>query len=76
MCDSEKVRAALKRAGTPCYEDLPEDMKRPEDRATIVPAPVVIPAGKEETPALGGMIKRARPESSNQEMLWWMEDAG
>lgn len=32
MCDSGAVRAALKRAGRPCYEDLPDAQKRPEDR--------------------------------------------
>jgi len=33
MCDSEKVREALRRAGKPCYDDLPDAQKRPEDRA-------------------------------------------
>lgn len=40
MCDSEQVAAAFKRAGKPCYNDLPEDMKRPEDRAAVAPTPV------------------------------------
>lgn len=45
MCDSDAVRAALQRAGTPCYNDLPNEAKRPEDRAVVAPA--------EETPARG-----------------------
>ena len=36
MCDSDAVRAALKRAGTPCYEDLANEDKRPEDRTAAV----------------------------------------
>ena len=32
MCDSASVRAALKRAGRPCYNDLADAEKRPEDR--------------------------------------------
>lgn len=46
MCDSDKVRAALKRAGTPCWVDRPEAVDEP--REIVAPAPVaapVIPAG-------------------------------
>jgi len=49
MCDSDAVREALARAGTPCYNDLPNEAKRPEDRAVV--APVVEAA--EETEARG-----------------------
>ena len=39
MCDSDAVRAALKRAGKPCYVDLPTELKRPEDQEPVVVAP-------------------------------------
>jgi hypothetical protein len=49
MCDDELNREALARAGTPCYVDLPEEAKRPEDRAVV--APVAAPA---EEPVAAG----------------------
>jgi hypothetical protein len=47
MCDDELNRAALARAGTPCYVDLPEEVKP----VIVTPAPVV--EEKEAAPALG-----------------------
>jgi hypothetical protein len=49
MCDSKAVRKAAKRAGRPCYDDLPPQHKRPEDRKV---EPVAV---QETTPALGGV---------------------
>jgi hypothetical protein len=36
MCDSPAVRAALKRAGRPCYEDLPEEVRRQIDAQSFM----------------------------------------
>lgn len=47
MCDSDNVRAALKRAGTPCYQDLPMAEEDPRE-IVVAPAPVepvAVPAG-------------------------------
>jgi hypothetical protein len=50
MCDSSAVAGAFKRAGRPCYNDLPNSEKRPEDRtptavsAAVAPIPVPVAA--------------------------------
>ena len=44
MCDSDAVRQALKRAGKPCYVDLPLEEKRPEDRVAPAKKEIVAPA--------------------------------
>ncbi len=36
MCDSDKVRAALKRAGKPCFVDLPEQVQQEVNPTAVV----------------------------------------
>jgi hypothetical protein len=59
MCDSPAVRAALKRAGRPCFEDLPEELQRQLQEQRL--AGVAQPATVNSEPAVEDDSVKATP---------------